>query len=303
MKKQQTQYGKWLINQYGGSTEHEAINNIVEKLITESNQKELPIKLSKIASLIGINPAPIYKKQGAWGELIKTDDEFRISLKISSGKPPSIYWYGYPRLRFSYAHELIHCLHYNFSAKPPQRIAPKPSSYREEEYICNYGASLLILPHKLVQQYILSLNNKDLFFIASNVALKANASLHASLLCLMNNKELIEGPINNKIYILSAKNEGYKKRGENKPRCIISAIYLNGFDVHDFLPANKGIESISNSWSLVKFYTNATRFNRYIVNNETIELKGKRYVLNGEHRKIENSNYVWSDLQINLFPA
>jgi len=298
--KKQDQYSKWLKSQFGGNSENEAIKNIVDKLISESKQNELPTKLSEIASIIGINPKPIYKKQNAPGELIIVDDNFRISLKMSSGKPPSIYWYGYPRLRFSYAHELIHCLHYDFSSKPPKRIAPKPSSVRKEEEMCNYGASLLILPYKLVQQYISTQNSNNFFNIASNLAKKAHASLHASLLFLINNNGLFEKPVN-KLYILSSKNEGYMKRGENKPRCILSAIYLNDFGVNDFLPAYKGIEAIGSYWSLLKLYANLSYYSNYIVKNEIIDIKGERYVLNGEHKKIENSNYIWSDLHIERF--
>jgi hypothetical protein len=288
-------YSKWLIERYGGFTVHEAIQSAVDNLLTLSKQTELPIRLSDVAILVGINPTPIYKNQEPWGQLIKINDEFRISLKMKTGKPPSIFWYGYPRLRFSYAHELIHCLHYDFSHKTPIRIAPK-SIDKKEEVVCNYGAGLLTLPKILVREYIQKLNSDDVIYVAKNLAKKSHSSLHATFLHLINNDFIKEKE--NKLYILSAKHEGYRKRGASKPRCIISAIYLNENQSKIFLPTYQGIDVISNSWSLLRFHNNPNFANHFMVKNEIIKFKDKKYILNGEHKKIEDSSYVWSDLHI-----
>ena len=286
---------KWLTNRYRGDSPKEAISRAVDNLITKSAQKELPVKLSEIARLVGINPFPIYRNQFSVGQIIEISNEFRIALKMKSGKPPSVYWHGYPRLRFSYAHELIHCLHYDFSFKPPIRIAPKAKGNEEEEY-CNHGASLLVLPPKLVQEYIDTLESNDIIYVAANLAKKAQTSLHASMLHLINNDFLDYDK--SKLYILSSNNEGYRGRGEKKPRCILSAQYLNDNKKKAFLPTYKGIEAISNSWSLLDYHNRLDSTSEFIVKNEIIEYEKKKYILNGQHKKIRDSRYVWSDLTI-----
>lgn len=291
----QEPYSKWLVEQFGGDSSKAAISNAIDDLLRNSSQDNLPIKLSEIARLIGINPYPIYRNQTPYGQIIKINNELRISLKMKSGKPPSVYWYGYPRLRFSYAHELIHCLNYDFSSRPPKRIAPKAKG-NEEEILCNYGASLLVLPSKLVQDYVSSLESEDVIYVTTLLAKKTQTSLHASLLHLMNNDFLVCNK--SKLYILSLNSEGYRNRGERKPRCILSAQYLQGNTVNHFLPTYKGIEAISSSWSLLTYHNRLSSTSNFVVTNEIIEYKKKKYLINGQHNRISGSGYVWSDLKI-----
>ena len=287
-----TYFDKWLIDSFGGSSPKEAISLKVSELLSKSKQYELPIKLSSIAKIIGINPYPIYRDQLSWGELIKINNEFRISLKMKSGKPPSIFWYGYPKLRFTYAHELIHCFFYDFSFSPPKRIAPY-ATRNEEEEICNYGASLLILPESIVRKFIDSLNSKDFIYKAEMLSSKAKVSLQASFIHLINNNYLKER--NKKLYILSSIHSGYRNRGIKKPRCIISTIFDKKGEKNIFIPTYKGIEIIGNSWSLLNFFNNNLKQSELFVKNEIIKYKNTKYILNGTHKKFKG-NYVWSDL-------
>lgn len=298
MGKKNYPLNKWLTNHYGSNSPKDAISLAVNNLIATSAQKELPVKLSEIAKLIGINPFPIYRNQFSTGQLIEVNNEFRIALKMKSGKPPSVYWYGYPRLRFSYAHELIHCLFYDFSFTPPKRIAPKAKGNEEEEY-CNHGAALMLLPPKLVQEYINSLEHDDIVSVATSLANKSHTSLHASMLHLINNGFLVCDK--RKLYILSASHEGYRKRGDKKPRCILSAQYLHDNKRQPFLPTYKGLEAISNSWSLIDYHNRINSTSEYLVKNEIIDYEKSKYIINGQHKRITGSGYVWSDLIIEPF--
>jgi Zn-dependent peptidase ImmA (M78 family) len=290
-------YFKWLCDNFNAESPKQAISNAVEILLTKANQKELPIKLSEIAKVIGINPTPVYKEQTPSAQLINVNNEFRISLQSKFGKPININQSIYPKLRFSYAHELIHCLGYDFSCIPPKRIAPEAPK-NEEEVLCNYGAGLLMLPEKLVGKYISTLEENDILFVSIQLSKKAQVSLHASLLHLINIDFLKNI---NKLYLLSLNSEGYRNRGQKKPRCVLSAMYLEDYKLQQFLPTYKGLEAINKTWSLLKFHERILEGAAIIdinVTNEIIRIMGKDYILNGKHRRINESGYVWSDLSI-----
>jgi hypothetical protein len=226
------------------------------------------------------------------------NDEFRITLRMKTEKPPSVYWHGFPRLRFAYAHELIHCLNYDLSCRPPKRIAPRAMKNEEEE-ICNYGAGLLVLPVHLVKEYLATLENVDFISKATLLATKSQTSLHASVLHLINEGYLDDSK--NKIYIFSQNSEGYHGRGIKKPRCIISIIYLNDDPRKYFLPVYKGLEALGVSFSLIKFHDNMfenSSLSEIKINNEIIRFSGKAFLLEGYHRRVGNSGYVWSDLSV-----
>ncbi len=290
-------YFKWLCDNFNAESPKQAISNAVEILLMKSNQKELPIKLSEIAKVIGINPTPVYQEQTPSAQLINVNNEFRISLQSKFGKPVNRNQSIYPKLRFSYAHELIHCLGYDFSSVPPKRLAPQALK-NEEEVLCNYGAGLLMLPEKLVEKYISSLEDDDVLFISTQLSKKAQVSLHASLLHLIN-VDFLKNV--NKLYLLSSNSEGYRSRGQKKPRCLLSAMYLKDNKLNQFLPTYKGLEAINKTWSLLKFHERILGGATIIdinVKNEIIRFMGKDYILNGKHRRVNESGYVWSDLSI-----
>ncbi|MFC2118335.1 ImmA/IrrE family metallo-endopeptidase [Bacteroidota bacterium] len=289
-------YSDWLINKYGGNSAKEAITNIVEKLLMESNNNDLPIKLSEIAKLIGINPIPIYQDQISLGQLIEINSEFRISLKMKSRKPPKVNWSGYPRLRFSYAHELIHCLHYDFSCSPPRRIAPESVDI-EEENLSNFGASLLIFPKKIVKEFIETLDSDDIIHVTNQLSKKNQTSFHASILYLVNSNFLQNSK--NKIFILSSISKGYRGRGAEKPRCLVSKQYLNNHEMRHFIPGYKGIDVISESWSLMNCFKKSISASEIFVENEIIDYKGIEYLINGKHKFLDKG-YIWSTLDFDL---
>lgn len=288
-------FEKWLMKRYGGNSALESINTAVDSLLIKSNQSELPIKLSQIASLIGVNPSPIYKDQIFEGELIEINNELRICLKMKSERSPSNSWSGLPRMRFTYAHELIHCLSYDFSTSQPKRIAPLPEN-KEEEVLCNHGASRLLLPPKITMRFLKQCENKEFVSIAKQIALKAKVSLHLLFLQLF---KINYFDTLNKIFMLSSINKGLRGRNKEKPRCIISVINFQNGKNAQFLPGYMGIESIESDWSLVRLYSmllENKRISELEVNNEIITYKNLKYLINGKHKKIENSSYIWTDV-------
>ena len=292
-----TNYEKWLIQNFGGKTGKDSIVKKTVELLKSTGQNNLPVRLSKIASYIGINPQPIYRNQKYWGELIMEEEELRICLKMKTGKPPNPNWRGFRRLRFSYAHELIHCLHYDLFKKPPVRIAPLPEKNFEEEIICNIGARNLLLPPFLIKKVLKSLQKKDDFpFIAKQLSQIGAVSLHVAFIQLLENNYFNK---KNKIYIISNVNKGLNGLKEEKPRCIASAIYL-GKKIETFLHPYQGIEHNNKNWSLVLFFKNFENMEIMKIKNEIIKVKEKKYLITkGLHKKITNS-YVWSDLDFEV---
>jgi len=284
-------FSKWVMDKFGGNSVKEAIEKEVNRLIFETRQQKFPVKLSEIAKKIGINPIPIYQNQSSWGQLLEMNNEFRISLKIKSGKPPSIYWSGYPMLRYAYAHELIHSFFY--TNKPPTRIAPIPKE-KQEETLCNYGASFMLLPKSLLKEFLQN-TDANIVSVAKELSAKSYVSLHSCFIRLIN-EDFFEEKIN-KLYILSTINEGYQNSGKRKPRCLISIIYNDEKKRKFFLPTYKGLDSISESWSLLNYHKNGYLNARVYVQNEYIEFGKNKYIINGKHELI-NSTYVWSDLHI-----
>lgn len=293
-------FNKWVIKNFGGDSIEEAIYNKVSELLKQTNQEQLPVDLEIIAKHIGIDPTPlwidnrigdIYIHPNSEGELIKINYKFRIAFPKSKKKQ-----YGSPRFRFAYAHELIHCLFYDFSYSPPKRIAPKPLR-REEEIVCNKGASFLLLPQNAINDIISSLEFDDIIYKVNIVSKKAQTSIHTTILYFINNNLLKN--VKNKLYILSKLSKGLGNRKKEKPRCITSIFFNEKGEKNTFfLPAYQGLDKISKTWSLMRFFNNNFYPSKLYVQNEIINYKNKKFILNGFHIKLEKSNYVWSELDI-----
>ena len=286
-------FNQWIVDNFGGNTAKEGIERKVNELLTETKQTQLPVRLSEISKIIGINHQPIYQNQNSWGQLITRDNEFRISLKMKTGKPPSINWSGYPALRFGYAHELIHCLFYDFTYQPPKRKAPVDK--KSEEILCNYGASLLLLPSQQLNDFMKENCNRNIIKVAKDLSDKSYVSFYACIIRLINEDFFQEKK--NKLYILSSISEGLHNTNIKKPRCLISVIYNGNEKRKTFIPTYKGLDIISDSWSLQNYHKNGYLPTKVFIQNEIIEFQNNKYVINGTHELINNA-YVWSDLKI-----
>ena len=102
-------------------------------------------------------------------------------------------------------------------------------------------------------------------------------------------------------YLQSVKNRGFRNRNRYKPRCVVSRIFCNYIHYKDFIPSYKGIEKENTDWSLVKFFREMARNKLHRdakFNNEIISIRSKQYLIKGIHKKIGDSSYVWSDIDI-----
>ena len=288
-------FDKWIISRYGGNSTKEAIRLAVDDLLAKANQKALPIRLAEVAKVIGINPSPIYKNQTPSAQIILVDNEFRIALKMKSERPPSKNWHGLNKLRFSYAHELMHCLYYDFSTSPPKRIAPH-AHRNKEEIMCNYGASLLLLPKQIINEFLANHSNNDIISTALSLADLSKSTLHTVFLRLLTDSYF---PLKNRLCILSAYSEGYRGRSIRKPRVILAIHCQSNENERNILPSYKGIEYFNKNWSLLSFHERLNHGEQILEmnsRNENLEIENSSYLVNGTHRKVDQTGYVWSEL-------
>ncbi|MDB5008526.1 MAG: hypothetical protein JWP45_2919 [Mucilaginibacter sp.] len=299
--KNNTRYQQWINSQFKGNSVKDSINIIIENLLLQTNQHTLPIKISSIAKLIGIDPRPLYFNQSYDGGLININGKLRIALKLDFKNDNRLMH----RHRFTYAHELIHCLAYDFKKVPNIRIAPKPQGL-EEEYLCNYGAAKLILPTKILTEYLHEKNKYSIDYysnIIKEISQKANCGFQLVVLQLLESK-LLERK--NKLYILSTISKGYRNEGKHKPRCVIDAYFDENEIMHKFLGPNKGLEHIHFvadkliPWSLLEFHENYDK-DYFEVENEKLirSIDGYSFSITGIHVRLNENNYVWSELSIN----
>ncbi len=301
--KKLTDYKKWLIDTFKGDTPLESIYNKVDSLLLETNANKFPINLTAIAKRIGINPTPLYRNQPFDGSLIIRDNEMRISLKRKSEKPPDVKSPDLPRMRFSYAHELIHCVAFDMSSSPPLRLSPEPSG-EEEESICNAGASRLLLPPNLLLDRFIkeSGNNADKIVKISSFAL---VSLHLVVLQLFKYDIIPMKP--NSLYILSLNTKSQKNNSRSKPRCIAAVYKDENGKKYEYPPRYIGLECITlinkeeKIWSLLSFHNNPKKYNSMKVNKENLKLRlnksdHKILCVSGTHKRLKRGSYIWSEL-------
>jgi hypothetical protein len=306
MNTTRSKYEIWLMNRFEGETPKNSILNAIESILINANQKELPIDLAGVAKSLGINHMPLYgQSQFSDCCLKEHKGELRISFKIhlsdinNSKKQSS---------RFSYAHELIHCLGYDFDNKMAVRHAPKPRGL-EEEKLCNFGAANLILPEKILKNIGEKLNGNIL-----NKIVQLSILSKTSIINVFNQLKDIDFllPSPNTIYLISGKSKGYQKRNEIKYRCISSVYYDDQNRNTIFLPSSKGLDSVINGqgsdWSLINFHKKNRNYYKdsiEVVKNENIKVKfkgEKEYFLSeGQHTRInEVKNFVWTELKAKM---
>ncbi len=143
----------WIVQRFGGPDAKDGLAKHAEKLVLQAGELRAPVRLAKIAQGMGLDPHPIYKPNALDGALKIIDGSLRIVLRHNRSTPPSATSHQYPRLRFSYAHEMSHALFYELGRKPQIRIAPQ-ENYRAEEQLCNFAASRFLIPTFLLQQEV-----------------------------------------------------------------------------------------------------------------------------------------------------
>jgi Zn-dependent peptidase ImmA (M78 family) len=138
---------QWLIKQHAGRPPERIIEDYVNARLRESSQSQLPVKVELITSLLGIKrrvadypfAGRIYAEES--GQLV-------MDLKAAD---------SLPRQRFTCGHELIHTAFPGFRVETRYRMDMATGQHHnparsEEEYLCDLGASLLLMPQALTER-------------------------------------------------------------------------------------------------------------------------------------------------------
>ncbi|WDF77333.1 hypothetical protein PQ469_25955 [Mucilaginibacter sp. KACC 22773] len=290
------------MNRFNNPEPKLALENHLNYLLNEVKQLNFPIKLSAVAKKIGINPNPIYINQPYDASLILHDDKVRIALKIGVDNKRSLTSWE----RFSYAHELIHCLSYDLSSIPNKRIAPLPNKL-EEEHLCNYGAIKLLLPTKVLQRYFQNIVSTGTSYMETIKEIASVSECSVPMVTMeLFNVNLIK-PTPNTIYILSQRGSGYQRKDIVKPRCLVS-IYLdeNG-NKQPFLASQQGLQHVrlnddDKKWSLLNFFERH-ELNQITIQNEIIynDKTGMKATISGTHTKFTDNSLIWSELNVEKY--
>lgn len=295
-----SQLERWILDTYGGETPSEAMIAVANTQRIKAGQNEFPIKLSKIAESIGLNPKPIFKKNIVEdGSLYVKDGELRIALPLSARKSTMDIRKTLGRDRFTYAHEIAHSFFYDLTTSPPKRIAPRVY-HNEEEFVCNLIARELLLPKELLRAEITNstiVNASQLICLAK----KAIVSILALTMQLCDKRTMITP--RGAFYLLSRSQCGARGKGVKKPRCVTS-IWNDEGKLKRFLPPYKGLDSVRSAqsslknWSLASFHKNLYK-GMYTpaetVKREVIILPdGIQIEISAVHERIQKTTYVWT---------
>ena len=120
-----------------------AMRKLVDNLLQEAEQKEAPINLPVVASFRGVVEirTELIKDTAM---LVPTPQGLRILVNMTD---------PIGRRNFSAAHEVCHTLFPNYANHPiakVDKLLGRFSIREEEEYLCDMGASYLLLPPSLV---------------------------------------------------------------------------------------------------------------------------------------------------------
>lgn len=161
-----------LVRRHRSRSPEGAIAQEVRRILAEAGQTELPIDVEGIASLLGIKRRLI---DAPFAARIYVDPSGQLVMDLRATD-------GEPRRRFSCAHEVIHTLFPGFRHESRYRVDVQTSDHRrersEEEYLCDYGASELLMPVELLSAPALDLGNG--LIAVENLAEDAAVSLEAA---------------------------------------------------------------------------------------------------------------------------
>lgn len=123
-----------------------AIRKLVADLLEEADQKEAPVNLPLVASFRGIVEI---RSESIRGTAILLSSSRGLEILVNSADPLG-------RRNFSAAHEICHTFFPDDAAHASgaDRFIGHFSSRLEEEYLCDIGASSLLLPPRLVSAKI-----------------------------------------------------------------------------------------------------------------------------------------------------
>jgi len=133
-----------LVRRHGGASPEEAVERYVTKWLSDTGQTRLPVNVDLIASAMGIRQ---HIRQYPFAGRIYADSSGQLVMDLNLGDSE-------PRRRFTCAHEVLHIAFPGFRSEARYRLDRATGGYEErralEEYLCDLGASLMLMPSALV---------------------------------------------------------------------------------------------------------------------------------------------------------
>ncbi len=295
----------WVLKQFGGVDARASIIQHAEELVRSAGTRNAPVKLSEIANLLNVNPAPIYSEGSTQGALKIVNGQLRIVLRSKIKRPPPAGSVSFRRMRFTYSHELAHALFYDREHKPPIRIAPR-GCYRDEESLCNCAAATFLMPEYLLRPLLDHVAEPSLDLL-EELAQLFQVSVHV---VAIQSRALFQPKLHDdRVYMLSCKSSGPARTSVEKPRCVLAFVSANlsrkGVRI---LNPNQGIERISSNnappsggWSLsVNFDKLITaRPNEVMTVDEMLTCPGGEMVhFIGQH--IARGSFIWTSGRVEV---
>jgi hypothetical protein len=303
----------WVIQEFGGNevdSASAAMGIRCNRLFEDHHPLSRPVRVSRVAKALGIRPQPIYTTLipgMADGSLDVSTG--RIVIRTRGGEAPETGSSEHRRVRFTYAHELVHALFYSISGSVLQRIAPPTRSDRErsqEETLCNCGARVLLMPDRLMEQVVASreIAAPDLLYNVMQ-AFEVNLEPAAYRMC----EWVSPGPEESAFWMISKKDHA-----GGPPRCTVCALtggltarrlhLLAGRQPLDRLEPTSGdepwsllqyvlLEPVRHGWDALKLAPNVE-----VVATETHIVK-----LRSRHRWLKwgrKPTYVWTEGTIEI---
>jgi Zn-dependent peptidase ImmA (M78 family) len=129
----------------------EGLRELLDGWRREHGQQRLPIDVEALAATRGINVERVVA--GAWDGRAYVDDSGRVTVEVDAGQP-------LVRQRFTLAHELVHTAlpgfreQHRYRADDDVELGLFAGDARaEEEQLCDWGASVLLMPDELTWSY------------------------------------------------------------------------------------------------------------------------------------------------------
>lgn len=133
-----------------GRSPREQLREILDGWRREHGQTRLPIDVVALAAARGVRVAQVDAND--WDGRVYVDDDGRVTVEVDARQAPV-------RQRFTVAHELVHTAFPDFRRERRHRVdadlelAPFADARAEEEQLCDWGASVLLMPDELTWSY------------------------------------------------------------------------------------------------------------------------------------------------------
>src|SRR6266567_1115329 len=149
----------------------EAIEKFVSGILAEAGQESLPIRVAAVASFLGISC-----RSGSFpfAGRIYSEPSGQLVMDLNSDDNKA-------RQRFTCGHEIVHTAFPGFTREARYRVDVSVGhnlpGRSEEEYLCDFGASLLLMPAELIKdRYRLEKGLKTIEQLANDAQVSLEAA-------------------------------------------------------------------------------------------------------------------------------